>query len=255
VTPSEPDIDEILARPENRGCSRFGADMGRRSQIQGEPERLHLQALKMVDGDYDTGAAYWDSDGTSIWCAFSPVDAEPIRVFVRATGREQAKALILEQLPGDGWSFFEPTVLRFEDMGKMEKQYVVTAIWSTNDESTPEGGEPFDQNYTPADIDLESLAEMNADCQKFKAAVLEDGEFCSQAAIKIAAGGSTVEQWLDTASVGHDFWLTKCGHGCGFWDGDYEWIYDGAGDQLTKIAKKFGESNLYLGDDRKIYLS
>jgi hypothetical protein len=250
-----PDIDEILARPENKACSRFGADMGRRSQIQGEPEQLHLQALKMVDGDYDTGASYWGGSDDPIWCAFSPVDAEPIRVFARAASREQAKALMLERLPGDGWSFFEPTVLRFEDMGEMEKQYVITALWSTNDESTPEGGEPFDQNYTPVDIDPQSLASMNADCQKFKAAVLADGEFCSKAAIKIMAGGSTVEQWLDTSSVGHDFWLTQNHHGAGFFDGDYEWIYDGAGDRLTEIAQKFGESDLCLGDDKKIHLT
>jgi hypothetical protein len=50
---------------------------------------------------------------------------------------------------------------------------------------------------------------------------------------------------------GHDFWLTRQGHGAGFWDGDYP---DPAGDQLTEISKKFGETDVYLGDDGQIHL-
>ena len=35
-------------------------------EAQGEPEKLHLQRLRWVDGDYDTGGAYWGSgNGTS----------------------------------------------------------------------------------------------------------------------------------------------------------------------------------------------
>lgn len=51
-------------------------------------------------------------------------------------------------------------------------------------------------------------------------------------------------------AYGHDFWLTRNGHGCGFWDGDYA---DPAATALDKCAKRFGEFHLYLGDDGKIY--
>jgi hypothetical protein len=43
----------------------------------------------------------------------------------------------------------------------------------------------------------------------------------------------------------HDFWLTRNGHGAGFWDRGLGEI----GDILTKAAKTFGECNLYLNDE------
>jgi len=50
--------------------------------------------------------------------------------------------------------------------------------------------------------------------------------------------------------AGHDFWLTRNGHGAGFWDrglGDL-------GDKLTEVSKQFGESYFYKGDDGKLYV-
>jgi hypothetical protein len=49
--------------------------------------------------------------------------------------------------------------------------------------------------------------------------------------------------------AGHDFWLTRCGHGAGFFDGDWP----EAGDHLTDACKKFREVNLHVGDDGFIY--
>jgi len=50
--------------------------------------------------------------------------------------------------------------------------------------------------------------------------------------------------------AGHDFWLTRNGHGAGFWDGDWP---DDAGGRLTEASKKYGEFNLYVGDDGLIH--
>jgi hypothetical protein len=105
------DINAILALPMNDAGSKYGADMGRSNQTEGTPERLHLQRLRFVDGDYDTGGAYWggNSKAGCIYCAFSPEDTEnefPIRVFVRAIDRQEAKEKVLALLSGEGWSFF-----------------------------------------------------------------------------------------------------------------------------------------------------
>jgi hypothetical protein len=102
------DINKTLALPSNCACSRYGASMGRSNQKEGTPERLHLQRLRMVDQAYDTGGAYWGM-GTPLYCAFSPEDTEnevPIRLFLRATDRHEAKEKALSLLPGQGWSFF-----------------------------------------------------------------------------------------------------------------------------------------------------
>jgi hypothetical protein len=54
----------------------------------------------------------------------------------------------------------------------------------------------------------------------------------------------------DPAAAGHDFWLTRNGHGAGFWDGDWP---ETAGKRLTAASHAYGEVDLYVGDDGKIY--
>lgn len=45
--------------------------------------------------------------------------------------------------------------------------------------------------------------------------------------------------------AGHDFWLTRNGHGTGFWDRGL----GAAGDRLTAAAHVYGDVNLYLDTD------
>ena len=112
------------------------------------------------------------------------------------------------------------------------RQYVETALWSSNDESTPEGGEPMDANYDIDDIHPDTLAIMIEDCAKFQKDNADD----------------IGDRYED---AGHDFWLTREGHGCGFWETP-DWPKE-AGKRLTAACKAFGEFNLYVGDDGLIY--
>ena len=53
---------------------------------------------------------------------------------------------------------------------------------------------------------------------------------------------------MDAKQFAHDFWLTRNGHGTGFWDrglGDL-------GDKLTKLAKTFGECDLWVHDETQL---
>lgn len=47
---------------------------------------------------------------------------------------------------------------------------------------------------------------------------------------------------IPASQMGHDFWLTRNGHGAGFWDRDL-------GDYLTEVSKLFKEVNIELGDN------
>jgi hypothetical protein len=116
-------------------------------------------------------------------------------------------------------------------MGKFTEAYVTCALWSSNDESTPQGGEPLDANFTVADIAPETLERMTADCAAFQAENAED----------IAS---------DVERAGHDFWLTRSGHGSGYWDGDWP---EPAANRLTDAAHRFGELVLFVGDDGRIH--
>lgn len=116
-------------------------------------------------------------------------------------------------------------------MDKFLEAYIAAALWSTTDGSTPDGGDFLDSNYGPDDLAPETLEKMKADCTKFQAENAQDIEGRDEQA-------------------GHDLWLTRCGHGCGFWDGDWR---KEAGDRLTQACKKHPEVNLYVGDDGLIY--
>lgn len=113
-------------------------------------------------------------------------------------------------------------------MEKELMQYLTTALWS----STDFDGEPLDSEYTIYDINQEDVQEAAADLKSFTEKI--DGLVTNH----------------DPDRVAHDFWLTRNGHGAGFWDGDYV-----NGDKLTEIAKSFGEITPYIGDDGMIYMS
>lgn len=90
---------------------RFGAPMGRQSRIAvDDPEtfdkRIHLVQLRMVDGDYDEGGAYWGAGDRRIGWMYRAYYWDPkceseqqIDYFLRATGREDAKSKLREELP------------------------------------------------------------------------------------------------------------------------------------------------------------
>lgn len=126
-------------------------------------------------------------------------------------------------------------------MNAFLEAYIEAALWSSNDESTSEGGEPLDKNYDGDDIHPNTLAVMETDCLKFQA--------FNREAIELGYD-HTKSTCTQDEQAGHDFWLTRNGHGCGFWDGDWK---EPHATQLDNACKACGEFNLYVGDDNKIY--
>lgn len=112
--------------------------------------------------------------------------------------------------------------------------YMIAALWSSTDNTDDTGGEPLDANYSIDDIAPETATAMRAECSAFIADNWETIRATEQAA----------EQ------CGHDFWLTRNGHGAGFWDRGYDVLL---GDALTRAAHECGPRDLYVGDDGKVY--
>lgn len=119
------------------------------------------------------------------------------------------------------------------DLDEFTLAYIECALWSSNDESDDRGGDPLDCNYSIDDIHPDSLVSMAADCKAFQAAHWDD-----------------IADDLDRA--GHDFWLTRNGHGAGFWDGDWP---EPAATRLTIASESYGTCDLFIGDDGRIYAS
>ena len=59
---------------------------------------------------------------------------------------------------------------------------------------------------------------------------------------------------LDYTQIGHDFYLSRNGHGTGFWDRS-EIYGEPLADYLHEMADSFGPDEFYQGDDGMIYNS
>ena len=127
-----------------------------------------------------------------------------------------------------------------EILDPFTRGYLICALWAENDQTAESGGFPLDANYGIDDFDSDTLAIMKADCQKFQK---ENAHLLVRENLLI----NPKCHWLEYA--GHDFWLSRRHHGCGYWDGDWE---EKAGDQLTEAAHRFGDFYLWVEND-KVY--
>lgn len=131
--------------------------------------------------------------------------------------------------------------MKYTELDSFTRAYIQTALWSSTDDS----GDPLDRNYSESDLALETLERMASDCRVFQE---QHGEVISAA---IETGEVVCGPDFDEHErAGHDFWLTRCGHGAGFWDGDWPEPF---AQQLTDAAHAFGNVDLYVGDDGLIY--
>ncbi len=117
--------------------------------------------------------------------------------------------------------------------------YIETALWSSTDSSD----QPLDHNYDASNLAPATLERMIDDCARFQVEQTEwiTSEFCQRYGPDYGIDGR----------AGHDFWLTRNGHGAGFWDGDWT---EPASTKLTEASKGFGECQLYVGDDGRLYI-
>jgi hypothetical protein len=124
--------------------------------------------------------------------------------------------------------------------------YIATALWSTNaDHLDPEGtgaAGSLEDHFDASDLASEARESMRADLEAF----LE------------GADPSALTFWeaeLGAGQIGHDFWLTRNGHGAGFWDRFSRGVGADFGRHLTELAKPYGTSDLYAGDDGRLYVA
>jgi hypothetical protein len=129
---------------------------------------------------------------------------------------------------------------RKDSLGAFANAYIEAALWSSTDESDDSGGEPLDKNYSASDIADATIDKMIADCDDFEerfGELIHDDD------------SPNLAKYGRTEVAGHDFWLSRNGHGANFADGDWP----NHGDELQAAAKSYGEFDLYIGDDGQIH--
>jgi hypothetical protein len=114
-----------------------------------------------------------------------------------------------------------------QDLLEMVTSYAETALWSSTDESRDDGGDPLDESYGVDDIDGGAFAEMVADCEAFRDCEAERlGD-------------------VSPSDAGHNFWLSRNGHGAGFFDSSAEHAKE-----LQAATKPYGSIDLYAHEGR-----
>jgi hypothetical protein len=135
--------------------------------------------------------------------------------------------------------------MRWADLDAFTQGYI-EALFFTEEGEDNLGEAAF------ADLAPETLASIVEDCRKFQEGdaykAMKDAKRLSPTD---AAGGLCTRHHSAT-HAGRDFWYTRNGHGCGFWDGDWPEPHDKA---LEALADTFSGTDVYLGDDGKVYLS
>lgn len=115
--------------------------------------------------------------------------------------------------------------------------YITCALWSSAvimDNDAEGYDEPLDKNHGIDDIGPATLAEMVKDCAQFQ----------SDNAEVLARAGYPANNFNNESHAGHDFWLSRNGHGAGYFDGDFG--TDADCEHLQSAAEKFGEVDLYV---------
>ena len=88
--------------------------------------------------------------------------------------------------------------------------YLACALWTATDEN----GEPLDKMFSLEDFHEEARSQATSDC----------AAFCEQNAELLSE--------MEPSQIGHDLWLTRNGHGAGFWDRGLGEV----GEQLSQAA-------------------
>lgn len=114
------------------------------------------------------------------------------------------------------------------ELACMSRAYVETACWVG---IINEQGEEV--SFDNLDISLETKLEILSDCLDFLQANYSELKKCG----------------LGWDQIGHDFFLTRNGHGAGFWDRGLGAI----GEVLSNAAETHGNVSFYFADNGKVY--
>lgn len=224
---------KIMSKPTlTEVASKYGAPMGRPSRGGGTVDAItfDLQRVPLNSGGYDSGGAYWGIGSPLYWASADGIDR-----YFRARDIVQAQAMVRAEFPA---ATFDTS-----NLDDFLAGYVACALWSSNDDSDESGGEPLDTKYDQTDIHADTLERMRADCAAF---IDQCGHLITEENYtrRNQDGCGVLER------AGHDFWLTRNGHGSGFWDGD--WSEPAAG-ELSEAARKAGNRDLYIGADKQVH--
>lgn len=199
--------------------------------------KLTLHRVHIDAGGYDPNGTYFGTGWPIFWYSDDEGQVDGV---LRATNIKAARDELAGEFPQASFVLTALVeAMSCEAFDEFTMAYVEAALWASTDDE----GEPLDKQYDLTALAPETVEKMVRDCANFK-----DANRATWAGARLNDQDCT-----EDASAGHDFWLTRTGAGVSFRDSG-RWEPD-AGMSLYKAAKAFGEADLYVGDDGKIYHS
>jgi hypothetical protein len=134
------------------------------------------------------------------------------------------------------------TGLTGEDFDTMYRHVIVAALWSTadySDDSEDGGDDMLDAMYGVEDISDQAAEKIREEMTGF---LTGSRDLVQEALARPGYGDKADGNSL--AQLGHDFQLTRNGHGAGFWDRE-ALEAGGLGKKLSEAAYKFESNGLY----------
>lgn len=216
----------------SNGCGMYGASMGRRGSHTADHDAVlefGVYPVRLDEGGYDNGGAYWGT-GKPLWRALAEAaDGDVVEMFLRAATRADAKINVLAEYPR---ATFPADADSDAGLQEFVIAYLECALWCTTDypdEPDSNSDASFQDNgFGVDDFSAEAREALEVDCKAFYA---EAAEIWS-------------EHWTDS-QAGHDFWLSRHGHGTGFFDRGFA-----EDDQLQDRAQAYGEVYLFSRDGK-----
>jgi hypothetical protein len=202
------------------GCNRFGAQMGRQSDLPlTYPGEVVIRDVPLDEGGYDPGGAYWGV-GVALWLV-EPTDPNDDRVaYCRAFSLTTAIASFPEA------KYVTPIRVDSDDIAEMSEGYLQCALFTGTDEDET----PLDDKFSTADFSEGDRAKARMVCEEFAANWDATLLYC------IAQGRGTWER------AGMDLWLSRNQHGISFAD---HWP-EAEAKVLDEAADKLGEAYVYV---------
>ena len=129
--------------------------------------------------------------------------------------------------------------MRKLDILKMVQSYLYAALWT----------EELDSKYDTEDF---------GNGEQYYAAIRDCADFLNQS-VRLLAPYEKYYGEQTESQLGHDFWLSRNGHGSGFFDLGLDSDHiseelDALGDKLQAIARAFPERNVFESEVGNIFI-
>lgn len=215
---------------ETKGYTKYGAQMGRYSNLDGSfAGHVTLRRVPIDDGGYDPGGAYWGT-GEPL---FVLTNEDGDTAYFRASDFETAREHAATEFPEA--NIIEPSDITESDIAEMVEAYTMTGLsYSYATEQDRDTETDMASNYASFNLTEEAKTEVCRICETFARG--------NRTALLACIGKGD----LTWDKAGTDLWHSQHRHGLGFNAGDWPEEYE---DSLQESAEQFSEWSYFFTND------